>query len=282
VHDHEPCVRSEFDGHSEVRALSAQFGERLITALAQLPNKLKVFVSPVVDGLGLNSPLLWYSDEYAVGRIGNRVHAKSNDVAAKLAANAIVSMHVVEGVEVFLQALSGSAMKVRNMQLGGEWPKQMPFFLERYGCVEEQTLCDIAQHLTSLTVGCKDDDDLDNIFGEPSVWTAFFASTVNLRSLKIHLGTASNPSGWQMAGYLSVVHHALVRGCMPKLQALELVGQMDKPGLVHAQHLQQFLRNHTATLQNVKLSGVLFMLPDRTDGALGRTIKDLLGLDSHQ
>jgi len=187
---------------AKIRALSAQFGERSITALAQLPNMLKVFVSPVVDGLGLNAPLPWYSDEYAVGRVGNCVHTKSNDVAAKLAATASVSTRVVEGVDVFLQALCNSGIKVRNTQLGGEWPKQVPFFLERFGCVEEQPVCDIAQHLTSLTVGCKDDHDPDGIFEESSTWTAFFASTVNLQSLKIHLGTASQSSGWQMPGYL--------------------------------------------------------------------------------
>ena len=62
---------------------------------------------------------------------------------------------------------------------------------------------------------------------------------------------------------------------MPKLQVFEFVGQTDKPGLIHARHLQQFLRNHRATLQKVTLSSVLFILPDRNNGALGRTMKDL-------
>ena len=152
----------------------------------------------------------------------------------------------------------------------------MPFYLERFESAQEQTLCEIGQRLSSLTIGCKDDDDPDGIFEASSLWTAFFASTVNLQHLKIHLGTASHPSGWQMPGYRSVVQHALARDCMPKLQVFELVGQTDKPGLIHARELQYFLLNHRATLRDVKLSGVLFMLPDRTDGALGRIMTDLL------
>ncbi|KAK5125822.1 hypothetical protein LTR85_012098 [Meristemomyces frigidus] len=278
IYEHASCIDSAFRGHVDNQPEVDKASASLIAGLRKLPQLDKVSVCAAIDAPGLNIASYWYTDEYAIDRIGRRPHVQSTDDAARLAACMAADEVVTDGAEVFLRALCDPAVTVPEMKLADTCSGQLPFYLERYAtAVHPATMQTVAQKLTTLAISCTDCNSINMPAGrEVHMWMAFVSSAVNLQSLKVYIGVAPAPSGCWERDHVSIIEHVLRFGRMPSLQHLEIIGQTDKPGLVNSELLSRFVQKHRAMLHTVRLSAILFKTANTRTGTLCGTVRGLL------
>lgn len=247
----------------------------MTAGLARLSSLVKASVMLHIDEPGLNISSFWSSDEYATGRIGACPHPKSTDGTANTAAHLARKLRYEDRIDGFVQALASTAMSVNKLTLGHEHLEQLGFLtgFPLYGRQGNQTMQEVAQHLTSLTISCE-----DRYPGclETSCWRwkAFFASAHRLQSLKVFLSmTQPLPKRWQPQ--MSVVDHALRYSWMSSLQNLEVIGPTNRPGVIDSQLLLAFLNKRMSSPCTVKLSGVMVTNSSSSE-LIGRTMTNFL------
>lgn len=188
-------------------------------------------------------------------------------------------MVFTEGGLIVINALCDPTVNVRELKLDDTRLDQLPISLEPFAIMSSETMSSVAEGLTRLTTSCRNSNEHwdSDFIGEGHAWDSSFFNAVNLQSLKIFIGVASDLWRWQrLAGVPSIVEHALKHDRMPALQHIEIIVQTVNPRLIRADRLGPLLRNHQAHLQTVKLSGVLFEPPRTLTGQLCGTITHLL------
>lgn len=214
----------------------------LSQCLPKLPNLTTVAIARSIDQPGLNA------DSCAYANFKNENWSAGERIAFDL-------IQVTEsGVDKLIQELANTDVAIAELEVGNGLSDRLEHWMSHPELdIPADCFVAIAKNLTHLTISIKNDDfSIDEGVPGTYIWMDFLTAATNLTHLRIYTECSSQEAG-------NIVPMILNNNTFRKLEAFELIGDLDHPASIRAVSLVGFLNRRVTTLRHLQLDCVLLM-----------------------